>query len=185
MPVQLTKTKEGEAGRPAWSPDGSRIAVLVDDEDKFYAYDLAKLAVVPAAGGAPTILTPALDRAVANPSWTADGQALIFAVEDDRARWIGRVSAGGGAVEALDDGGEWWSHRSPGGVDGGVAVLASTPGEPAEIYALESGVPRSLSHQNDKLRDELELAMVSHFTSKSKDGTLVHGLLTRPAGAKG
>jgi len=183
VPVQLTKTKEGEAGRPAWSPDGSRIAVLVDDEDKFYAYDLAKLAVVPAAGGAPTILTPALDRAVANPSWTADGQALIFAVEDDRARWIGRVSAGGGTVEALTTGRRVVSDPSPGGVDGGVAVLASTPGEPAEIYALESGVLRSLSHQNDKLRDELELATVSDFTSKSKDGTLVHGLLTRPAGA--
>jgi len=93
------------------------------------------------------------------------------------------VSAGGGTVEALTTGRRVVSDPSPGGVDGGVAVLASTPGEPAEIYALESGVLRSLSHQNDKLRDELELATVSDFTSKSKDGTLVHGLLTRPAGA--
>ena len=77
MPVQLTRTKEGEAGRPAWSPDGTRIAILVDDEDKYYAYDLAKLALVPAGGGVPTILTPELDRAVSNPSWTADGEALV------------------------------------------------------------------------------------------------------------
>jgi len=184
-PVQLTTTQEGEAGRPAWSPDGARIAVLVDDVDKFYAYDLAKLALIPAGGGAPTILTLALDRAVSNPSWTADGQALVFAVEDDRAVWIGRMSAGGGAVEALTMGRRVVSDPSlgGGGSDGGIAVLASSPGEPAEVAALENGVLRPLSHQNDTLRDELQLATVADFTSKSKDGTVVHGLLTRPAGA--
>lgn len=184
-PVQLTTTQEGEVGRPAWSPDGTRIAVGVDDIDKYYAYDLAKLALVPAGGGAPTILTPTLDRAVSSPSWTADGQALVFSVEDDRAVWIGRLSAAGGTVEALTTGRRVVSDPSVGGrggADGGIAVLSSTPGEPAEVYALEAGVLRSLSHQNDKLRDELQLATVSDFTSKSKDGTLVHGLLTRPAG---
>ena len=183
VPVQLTTTKEGEVGRPDWSPDGTRIAVLVDDVDKYYAYDLATLALVPAAGGAPTILTPTLDRAVSNPSWTADGQALIFSVEDDRAVWIGRLSAAGGTVEALTTGRRVVSDPSLGGTDGGIAVLASTPGEPAEVYALADGVLRALSHQNDALRDELQLAPVTEFTSKSKDGTVVHGLLTRPAGA--
>ena len=33
-PRQLTKTPEGEGGRPAWSPDGSRIAVLLSDNDQ-------------------------------------------------------------------------------------------------------------------------------------------------------
>ncbi|MEO8198362.1 MAG: S9 family peptidase [Thermoanaerobaculia bacterium] len=183
VPVQLTTTLEGEVGRPAWSPDGTRIAVLVDDIDKFYAYDLAKLALVPAGGGAPTILTPTLDRAVASPSWTADGQALVFSVEDDRKVWIGRVAAAGGTVETLTTGRRVVSNPSLGGNDGGIAVLASSPGEPAEVYALESGALRSLSHQNDALRDELQLATVTDFTSKSKDGTIVHGLLTRPAGA--
>src|SRR5688572_3421954 len=30
-PRQLTRTADGEAGRPAWSPDGSRVAVLMSD----------------------------------------------------------------------------------------------------------------------------------------------------------
>jgi dipeptidyl aminopeptidase/acylaminoacyl peptidase len=194
-PVQLTTTKQGESGRPDWSPDGTRIAVLVDDEDKYYAYDLAKLAVVPAAGGTPTILTPSLDRAVGDPSWTADGSALVVSVEDDRAVWIGRVGASGGEVVPLSTGRRVVSDPSLGGHEGGqkggqeggndgaLAVLASTPGEPVEVYALEGGVLRALSHQNDKLRDEIAFATVSDFTSKSKDGTVVHGLLTRPAGA--
>ncbi len=179
-PVQLTTTKEGEVGQPEWSPDGTRIAVLVDDEDRFYAYDMAKLALVPAAGGAPVMLTPALDRAVADLSWTADGQALVFSVEDDRASWIGRVSAAGGAVEILTSGRRVVTEPSLGS-DGALAVLVSTPGEPAEIHALEEKTLRPLSHQNDALRDELELATVTDFASRSKDGTIVHGLLTRPA----
>jgi dipeptidyl aminopeptidase/acylaminoacyl peptidase len=182
QPRQLTTTREGEVGTPEWSPDGSRIAVLVADEDRFYAYDLAKLALVPAEGGAPTLLTGALDRPVSDPAWEADGRSLIFAVEDDRASYIGRVSAAGGAVEAVTEGRRVVTAPSP-GADGGIAVLASTPGQPIEIFALEKGGLRALSHQNDALRDQLELATVTDFSSKSRDGTIVHGLLTRPAGS--
>jgi len=187
-PRQLTTTKEGEVGRPEWSPDGARIAILVGDVDKYYAYDLAKLAVVPASGGVPTILTPALDRPVSSPSWTADGQALVFTVEDDRAVYVGRMNAAGGAagsaVEALTTGRRVVSDPSlGGGGGGGMAVLASSPTEPGEVYALENGQLRVLSHQNDALRGELQFATVDDFSSKSKDGAVVHGLMTRPAGA--
>ncbi len=34
-PRQITKTPEGEGGRPAWSPDGSRLAVVIGDIDRF------------------------------------------------------------------------------------------------------------------------------------------------------
>lgn len=184
QPVQITHTAEGEAGQPDWSPDGTRIAFLTDDTDKFYAYDLAKLAIVPATGGTPTVLTGGLDRAVGSPTWTDDGQALIFTVEDDRAVWLGRISVAGGEVERLTSGPRVVSDPSL-GKDGHMALLASSPSQPAEIYAWEQGVLRPLSHRNDALRDELEFARVSDFSSKSKDGTLVHGVLTRPAKGSG
>src|SRR4030095_14245413 len=47
QPRQLTTTPEGESGRPTWSPDGSRIAALQGDLDKYGAYDLNRLVVVP------------------------------------------------------------------------------------------------------------------------------------------
>ena len=47
-PRRLTRTTEGEGGRPAWSPDGSRIAALLGDQDKNGAYSMNKLIVVPA-----------------------------------------------------------------------------------------------------------------------------------------
>ena len=95
-PRQLTATPESEAGRPAWSPDGSRLAILVGDADTHYAYDLNKLAIVPAhtpAPAAPRFLSPGLDRAVSNPSWSKDGQRLSFLLEDDRSQFAASVPA--------------------------------------------------------------------------------------------
>jgi dipeptidyl aminopeptidase/acylaminoacyl peptidase len=181
QPRALTVTSEDERGRPAWSPDGQQVAVLVGDVDKYYAYDLDKLALVPASGGAPRLLTAPLDRPVSAPVWTADGRALVFGVDDDRASYIGRVPAAGGTIEKLATGRRVVSNPTVARGDEGIAVLAATPGELPEVYALEKGQLRRLSTQNDALLAELQLATVEDFTSKSKDGTVVNGLLTKPA----
>jgi dipeptidyl aminopeptidase/acylaminoacyl peptidase len=180
LPRQLTRTPEAEEGTPAWSPDGRRIAVLLGDIDRFYAYDQYQLALVPAAGGEPARLTAELDRPVSGATWTPDGQALVFAVDDDRATWIARVAATGGALERLTSGRSVASQPSLGG-DGGMALLVSTPAAPAEIYALERGTLRPLSHQNDALLAELRLGITEDFSSTSADGTVVHGLMVKPA----
>lgn len=180
-PKALTTTKEAEAGRPAWSPDGKSIAVLVGDEDKYYAYDVSKVAVVPATGGAPVLLTAALDRPASSPEWTADGTALVFSVEDDRASYVARVKAAGGAVEKLTSGRQVTSSLSP-GKDGGLALLVSSPAMPAEVHALDNGTLRKLTGHNDALVAEWQLAGVEDLTSKSKDGAVINSLLVKPVG---
>ncbi len=177
---QLTRTPESESGPPVWSPDGHRIAVLLGDIDRYYAYDQYQLALVPAAGGEPARLTAELDRPVSGAAWTPDGKALVFAVDDDRATWIARVAATGGALERLTSGRRVASQPSLGG-DGGMALLVSTPAAPAEVYALERGTLRPLSHQNDALLAELRLGLTEDFSSTSADGTVVHGLMVKPA----
>src|SRR2546425_13375420 len=103
-PRQLT-TFEGPdndpetESRPAWSPDGRSIAYLQGGPLKLIYYAVQKLAVVPAAGGAPRILTAALDRNVANPVWSSDGSSIYFQLEDDRTVGLALVPAAGGAIE--------------------------------------------------------------------------------------
>ena len=180
-PVQLTDFAGPDGGRPAWSPDGRWIAFLRGDEPRFSAYDLSRLAVVPAAGGAPKVLTETLDRGVSGPLlWSPDGASLTFLVEDDRAEYVGRVPAGGGPVETLTTGPRTVSNLSL-GPDGSLTLLAGSATEVAEVHCLETGQLRRLTRQNDALFAGIRLATTEGFTSKSKDGTVVNGLIVKPA----
>jgi len=176
---RLTTTAADESGRLSWSPDGRSIAYLLGEELKYSAYDQNHLAVIPAAGGPSRILTDALDRPVRGAFWTADG-SILFGVSDDRSEHIAKVPASGGKVERLVSGPRVVNSFSAGS-DGGLAVIASTPTEVPEIYALEAGKLRKLTHQNDDWVTGLILGTTEEFAATSKDGTDVHGLIVKPA----
>jgi len=185
-PKALTVFPGPDEGPPSWSPDGRWIAYAQGDEPKMSAYDLSKLAVVASDGsGAPKILTAAFDRPVSGPFlWSADGSHLFFLVDDDRAQYLARIPAGGGAVEKITSGRRTVSNPSASAAgDGAFAILAGTCAEFGEVHALENGALRKLTRQNEDLLAELQLAATEDFTSKSKDGTEVHSLLVKPAGA--
>jgi dipeptidyl aminopeptidase/acylaminoacyl peptidase len=177
--TRLTTTAADESGRLSWSPDGRSIAYLLGEELKYSAYDQNHLAVIPAAGGPSRILTEALDRPVRGPFWTADG-SILFGVSDDRSEHIAKVPGSGGKVEKLVSGPRVVNSFSPGS-DGALAVIASTPTEVPEIYALEAGKLRKLTHQNDDWATGLILGTTEEFAATSKDGTDVHGLIEKPA----
>ena len=180
QPRRLTTTTAQEGGRPAWSPDGRSLAYLLGDDVKFSAYDQMKLAVVPAAGGQPRVLTEALDRPVSSVGWSEDGTSLFFVVVDDRAQYVARVPAAGGRVEKLVDGRLVVSNPSP-ARDGSFAVVASTATEIPEVHALEAAKLRKLTHQNDDWIKDVALGTTEDFTSTSKDGTVVNSVLVKPA----
>lgn len=184
-PRQLT-TFEGPDGdpdtdsRPAWSPDGRSIAYLEGGLPKLIYYAVQKLAVVPAAGGARRLLTAALDRNVGKPVWSADGSALYFLLEDDRAVALARVAASGGPVERLVTGARVVSAFTT-GPGGKIAVLASTPLQPAEVFAVDGGTLRPLSRQNDDWLSQVKLGNVEPIGFRSRDGTAINGLVVKPA----
>ena len=175
---RLTTTTADESGKLSWSPDGRTIAYLLGDELKYSAYDQNRLAVIPAAGGASRILTDTLDRPVRGPMWTADG-SILATIVDDRSEYVGRIPGTGGRVDRLVTGQRVVNSFSA-GADGGLAVIVSSPREVSEIYALESGKLRQLSHQNDDWFKTLQLSTTEEFSTTAKDGTEVHGLIVKP-----
>lgn len=164
---------------PSWSPDGKQLAYVQGGPLKLIYYAGQKVAVVPAAGGPARVLTPALDRNVLSPVWSADGASILFLLEDDRVTDVARVPPGGGKIEPLTRGRGFVSDFSV-GPGGKVAVLASTPTVPAEVFAVESGGLRRLSRQNDGWLAGVRLAPVEEISFKSRDGTPIHGFLVRP-----
>ena len=183
MPRQLT-TFEGEdliAPRAAWSPDGQQVAYLTGKDAPVFSYDQMRLAVVPANGGAPRVLTAALDRGVSQPAWSVDGKAILLLVTDDREQYVARVDPASGALTRVTAARNVVSALAS-GASGRWAVLASDPKTPDELYALEDGALRRLTTHNDAFMAGIQLGTVEGISAKGKDGAETHGVLIRPPG---
>ena len=165
--------------QPDWSPDGKRLVFLESVGAKNSAYNMSRLAIVAVDGGAPKLLADKLDRSVSSPRFTRDGASILLLVADDRSEYSARIPANGGQIERLVQGERIISTMAQ-GADGRVAVLAATDSTHPEIHALENGNLRPLTHQNDALMAELKLGATEDFSCKAKDGTEVHGLITKP-----
>jgi len=186
-PLQLASFTAHADPLLAWSPDGRQIAFLAGDEQRLSAYHRHRLAVVPAGGGAASrLLTEALDRGLQSVfAWLPDGRQLLVAVDDDRASYLARVDALSGALTPLTSGRQTVS--SPvldGRGQGRIALLAGDAKQPAEVQVLEAagGSLRRVSRHNEAWLATLQLGETRDFTSVSKDGTQVNGLISTPPG---
>ncbi len=172
QPRRLLTTWSPNHQRLEWSPDGAHIAFLEGDEPRYNAYMMDRLALLDVRSGSVRELTSSLDRAVVSPTFTADGRASEFAVEDDGYQYPARLTLDGGAITRL---------AGPIVVEelaaaaGHTAVLSSSDHAPVEVYALEEGRLRPLSAHNQALFAELALGTVEDITFKSRDGTVIHG----------
>ncbi len=182
-------TYEGSDNQPdwesrlAWSPDSRSIAYLQGGPDKLIYYAVHKLAVVPAGGGAPRVLTQGLDRNVQSPRFTPDGSAILFTLEEDQAIHLARVPAAGGEVERIV-GGRRVVAAFTAARGGRVAILSAEPSSPDEIYAVEKGGARRLTHQNDAWLSEVKLGAVEETRFTSRDGSEIHGFVVKPPDAQ-
>jgi dipeptidyl aminopeptidase/acylaminoacyl peptidase len=178
-PRTLVRPYAPNTQRLAWSPDGTLLAYLHGAEPKFNAYMQDHLAVVPSAGGAPRALTDKLDRAVMSFAFAADSASIMITVEDDARTYPARIDLVGGAITSEVAAGAFVVSALSSAA-GHTALLESSDGALAEVYALEAGQLRKLTSHNDALLAELQLGAVEDIQFKSRDGTEVHGLMVKP-----
>jgi dipeptidyl aminopeptidase/acylaminoacyl peptidase len=180
-------TSRGGRGKPEWSPDGKRIAFLEGDDKKYGAYGMEHLTIVAADGSsAPqrVAASEALDRGISQPRWDEDGRNIYAIVTDDMSAYGARIPVGPGSAVPITDKPIVLGQRHSAGSC--AVVISGDDNHSNEVYSASVVGSRMkfqpLTHQNDALFAELQLGTTEEVTAKSKDGSEVHGLLTKPAG---
>jgi dipeptidyl aminopeptidase/acylaminoacyl peptidase len=165
--------------RPSWSPDSRQVAYLQSGEDHWIYYAPWQLAVVDVATGKARIPAP-IDRCFYKPKWSADGKSVYALIEEDRNTYLSRVDIADGKVEHLTSGSRFDVDFVVG--RDGIAALTGDDTHPPELFALDGSALRQLSHQNDALLADAQIQPTEDISFKSKDGTIINGLLMKPVG---
>lgn len=179
--LRQVTTNPGSDSSPAWSPDGQTLAyVTVTDPDLIW-YATNHLAISPAAGGTARVLTQRLDRNVSSPRFSGDGNAINFIWEESGERHLASIQTNGEGFSRVIEGQLSVRGFSTNAL-GQTASLIGSAQQPNEIFLLDDGELRQLTHSNRSLLDELALASVEKVQFDSRDGTEIEGFIFKPAG---
>ena len=163
-----------------WSPDGAFLAYFLGEEPKYNQYIQNRLAIVSVAEGRPRTLAQSLDHPVSSYAFANDSTSIWATIEDDGRAYAARIDLRSGAPTKAADGSFVVSAVSE--AAGHAAVLYSDDTSPAEVYALDAGKLRKLTHHNDAWLAAVKLGEVEELRFRSRDGTEIHGLLVKPPG---
>ena len=187
-------------GSPAFSQDGSRIAVIGSDRPGTAVND--QIWTIPAGGGTPTNHTRSWDRSFGDsgmsdvyvgsdvrPVWTPDGRSVLMLASDSGATHVYRADLGDGAegeatVTAVTSGDR---RIAAFGVLGNdpvrMVLLSGEPHRPFELRVVGAGTDSELTAHNQAFVDEVYLSPAEeiHFPSAAGDREIQGWILT-PAG---
>ena len=182
-PAKLLRVSDspGPEASPAWSPDGNWITHTTVSNISAVVYGTAHLAVSAAAGGNTRILSRELDRMIFNPTFSADGKAIWFLLEDSGEQNLARISPRGGAIERVISG-ESVVTAFAQGSNGEIAALISRPHLPPEVFSLKRGQLQQRSFSNREWLAGLQLGAVEKAHFESRDGTAIEGFVIKPPG---
>ncbi len=182
---QLTTGNRVSEGNLMVSPDGQQLLFRAGANDAMQGYYNGKLFVMPLAGGAPRLVTPAdATYDVANAEWSKDGSAIYFVANMGVHDELFRLDVASRRATALTSG-----EHSFGGFDylPGIdrfVFTRNTPAHPAEVFVASpaSPSPQRVTQVFADLASRFQLAKQERFTWKGQDGQTVEGLLYYPVG---
>ncbi len=166
--------------RPAWSPDGRKIAYVRSQGGKWIYYAPWQLAVVDLDSGREW--QPALqDQFSIKPVWLQDSRHLVALVEYPQAMYAVKVDTESGSGEFLTIG-DRFDYGLAVNYRDEVVINGSTPTMPFELQRpIGKGQTELLTHHNDWLK-QIALAKTESIRFTSRDGTEIEGLVMKPRG---
>jgi dipeptidyl aminopeptidase/acylaminoacyl peptidase len=171
----------GPDSSPVWSPDGLQIAYETSAGAKYPYYMNRKIAVVPAGGGTPQVLTETFDEQPGLIDWGPDG--IYFSALQKTSAHVFRLNPATRAIEKLSQ---------PEGIFAGafsfspdfrqVAFRAASENAYGEIF-IGSVTPwqaKKLTKMGEQLKD-FQIARREMISWTSSDGARIQGVLLKPA----
>ncbi len=179
--VRMLVDAGGPHEGPRWSPDGRQIAYMTANGARYYYYANRRIAIVPAEGGTPRVVTQKFDEDPALIDWGPDGlyftglhetSAHLFRLNPDSLQ-IDRLTTPDSFV--LGDASFTSDHSA-------MAGIGAMPNQFAEVCVspVKSFSPHPLTSLAAQWKDfTLTRREVVHW--KSADGTPIQGVLVKPA----
>ncbi len=180
MKVKKIAGTPGPNDDPKWSPDGTEIAFLTANGNKYFFYTNMKIAVVASDGGTPRVLTISFDEDPELLKWGPQG--IYFSAMQKTSSRLFLLDARAGAVKAIDlPGSEIAGQFSFSKDFQHVAYRGAGPNQYTEIYtnSLPAKPPVKLTHSGEQLA-EFDVAKREVVQWKSSDGTTIEGILYKP-----
>ncbi len=166
---------------PIWSPDGTQIAYQTANGSKNFFYTDQRVAVVGSDGGTPRVLTINFDEDPDLLKWGPDG--IYFSALQKTSQHLFLLDPKTGATKQVETAGLEITRSFSFSKDfKHVAFQGAGPNLFPEIYAadLPSTAPLKLTHAGEQLAGlSPSKREVVHW--KSADGTVVEGVLFKPA----
>ena len=165
---------------PSWNPNGASIAYITAVDG---VYGVQNIAVIPSSGGAPKILTAALDRWVSSFRFSDDGKWIYFSYDHSGASHLARVRVHDSRIETLIEGDRVVSSFDV-SESGDVAVRANNGNDTADLYRLNGKRLTRVTDLNHDILEEIIVGSKSRVSFDSSDGTVVEAFITTPPGYK-
>jgi dipeptidyl aminopeptidase/acylaminoacyl peptidase len=175
-------TTPGPNSDPHFSPDGTQVAFVTADGAQYFFYANQKIAVVPAAGGKPRVVSGSFDEDARLLEWSESG--IYFAALKKTAAHLYRLNAATGAVEQVTHPDDVVANGFSFSKDfSQVAYRAAAPNSGGEIYVASTngdGAAAPVTHLSDAMKP-YTLARREVVSWKSGDGATIEGVLDKPA----